>query len=125
MDSTFHLEQDTRMSKKAHESFTRWLTAQVLNPALNRLRGISVFYVFQRFVEQHISGRRIRFQDNFPRQVTVLDQTHVDTDKRSYLEHSPRLLMPAFSSSIRPRSPNSIKIHPRSPLEMQSFQNDV
>lgn len=43
----------------------------------------------------------------------------------SYLEHNPRRLIPAFSNSTRPLSPNSIKIHPRSPLDMQSFQNDV
>lgn len=34
-------------------------------------------------------------------------------------------LMPAFSNSMRPRMPNSMRIHPRSPLDMQSFQNDV
>ncbi len=32
---------------------------------------------------------------------------------------------PVFSSSIRPRKPNSVKIQPRKPDEIQSFQNDV
>lgn len=45
--------------------------------------------------------------------------------KENYLEHKPRRRIPAFSSSMRPRSPSSIRMHPRSPLDMQSFQNDV
>ncbi len=32
---------------------------------------------------------------------------------------------PVFSSSIRPRRPNSVKIQPRKPDDIQSFQNDV
>lgn len=44
---------------------------------------------------------------------------------KKYLEHRPRRLIPAFSSSTRPLRPNSIKIHPRRPLDMQSFQNEV
>lgn len=32
---------------------------------------------------------------------------------------------PVFSNSTRPRKPNSVKIHPRKPDEIQSFQNDV
>lgn len=33
--------------------------------------------------------------------------------------------IPAFSSSMRPRRPSSIRMHPRNPLDMASFQNDV
>ncbi len=32
---------------------------------------------------------------------------------------------PVFSSSTRPRNPNSVKIQPRKPDDIQSFQNDV
>lgn len=33
--------------------------------------------------------------------------------------------IPARSNSTRPRKPSSIRMHPRSPLDIQSFQNDV
>lgn len=36
-----------------------------------------------------------------------------------------RLRMPAFSNSSLPRRASSIKMQPRKPDEMQSFQNDV
>mmetsp|Transcript_15214 Transcript_15214/g.45237 ORF Transcript_15214/g.45237 Transcript_15214/m.45237 type:complete len:216 (+) Transcript_15214:634-1281(+) len=36
-----------------------------------------------------------------------------------------RFRIPVSSSSILPRSPSSINMHPRSPDEIQSFQNDV
>lgn len=43
----------------------------------------------------------------------------------NFLDDKPLLRMPAFSSSAFLRSPNSIKMQPRKPLEMLSFQNDV
>lgn len=43
----------------------------------------------------------------------------------TFLDKRPFLLMPALSSSTRPRSPSSMRIHPLNPLEMQSFQKDV
>lgn len=51
--------------------------------------------------------------------VSVSDFTIIFLDARLLL------LIPGFSSSILPRKPSSIKIHPRRPLEMLSFQNDV
>ena len=34
-------------------------------------------------------------------------------------------LIPCFSNSTRPLNANSMRMHPRKPLEIQSFQNDV
>jgi len=42
-----------------------------------------------------------------------------------YLVHRPRRRIPDFSIITRPRSPSSMRMHPRKPLDMQSFQKDV
>ena len=43
----------------------------------------------------------------------------------TFLPNRDFLRIPALSNSILPLKANSIRIHPRKPLEMQSFQNDV
>lgn len=45
--------------------------------------------------------------------------------RRIFLPRSDLFLMPPFSSSTRPLRPNSMRMQPLSPLDMQSFQNDV
>lgn len=37
------------------------LTAQILDPTLNRFWWFCVFYVFQRLIEQHIASWCVRF----------------------------------------------------------------
>lgn len=67
--------------------FTRWvsqcrvvwaiqLTTQILDPALNCFRWVGFFDVLQRFVEQHVAGRCIGFEDDFSKIITKCSWTY-------------------------------------------------
>lgn len=118
-------------------------TSEQLYPGLNRLRRLRGLDVPQGLVQQHIPGRSIRLQQHLeaaagtrgqssarplPEQIPLQQSPKPCRGSRrtlTFLSSSLFLRRDSGSRRMRPRRASSMRIPPRSPEEMQSFQKEV
>lgn len=114
------------------------LTCEQFNPGLHRLRWLRGLQMAERLVQEDVSSRGIRLQEDLsgrrkqgpgPEEVET-QQPFTALGKPGRLQLTFRsssrfFLMDWGSSCILPRMASSMRIPPRSPEEMQSFQKDV